>query len=45
MSVIPLKGKRPALKSWTEYQRRMPLEAEIGSVSNSVEIGKDVKTG
>ena len=29
MSVIPLKGKRPALTSWTQYQHSRASEAEI----------------
>ena len=29
MSVIPLKGKRPALNSWTHYQQSRASEAEI----------------
>lgn len=29
MSVIPLKGKRPALNSWTQYQQRRATPSEI----------------
>jgi hypothetical protein len=29
MSVIPLKGKRPALTSWTQYQQSRATETEI----------------
>ena len=35
-SVIPLRGKRPAIPSWTEYQTRRPTQDEIRSwFSNS----------
>lgn len=29
MSIIPLKGKRPALNTWIEYQKRRASESEI----------------
>ena len=29
MSVIPLKGKRPALTSWTQYQQSRAIQSEI----------------
>jgi hypothetical protein len=35
MSVIPLNGKRPALKSWKEYQQRRVTSTEIESWHNN----------